>query len=65
MIEHTRGTNHEGWINVYRNIETGCFEGDGLIHNSKTEAEEERLQSPSYECVSTIKIEWGEELKAR
>ena len=49
---------HEGWMNVYRNKETGIMSFGAVLHTSREEAEE--LAKPSDYYVTTAKIEWEE-----
>ena len=49
---------HEGWINVYRNKETGIMSFGAVLHTSREEAEE--LAKPSDYYVATTKVEWEE-----
>ena len=49
---------HEGWMNVYRNKETGIMSFGAVLHTSREEAEE--LAKPSDYYVATAKIEWEE-----
>ena len=49
---------HEGWMNVYRNKETGIMSFGQVLHTSRKEAEE--LAKPSDYYVATAKIEWEE-----
>ena len=46
---------HEGWINVYRNIDTGRTYA-GAVYDSKEDAEKRKVIDENY--VTTIKIEW-------
>ena len=50
---------HEGWVNVYRNKETGIMSFGQVLHTSREEAE--KLAKPSDYYVATAKIEWEEE----
>lgn len=49
-------TKHEGWINIYADINDNSYLGY-YIFKSKEEAEEEGEKGSGY--VTTIKIEWG------
>ena len=49
---------HEGWMNVYRNKETGIMSFGQVLHTSREEAEE--LAKPSDYYVATAKVEWEE-----
>ena len=46
---------HEGWINVYRNSDTGHTYA-GAVYDSKEDAEKRKVIDENY--VTTIKIEW-------
>ena len=48
---------HEGWINVYRNSDTGHTYA-GAVYDSKEDAEKRKESGENY--VTTIKIEWEE-----
>ena len=48
---------HEGWINVYRNSDTGHTYA-GAVYDSKEDAEKRKTIDENY--VTTIKIEWEE-----
>ena len=48
---------HEGWINVYRNSDTGHTYA-GAVYDSKEDAEKRKVIDENY--VTTIKIEWEE-----
>ena len=48
---------HEGWINVYRNSDTGRTYA-GAVYDSKEDAEKRKTIYENY--VTTIKIEWEE-----
>ena len=48
---------HEGWINVYRNSDTGHTYA-GAVYDSKEDAEKRKVINEN--CVTTIKIEWEE-----
>ena len=48
---------HEGWINVYRNSDTGRTYA-GAVYDSKEDAEKRKIIDENY--VTTIKIEWEE-----
>ena len=48
---------HEGWINVYRNIDSGHTYA-GAVYDSKEDAEKRKIIDENY--VTTIKIEWEE-----
>ena len=48
---------HEGWINVYRNIDT-VHTYAGAIYDSKEDAEKRKIIDENY--VTTIKVEWEE-----
>ena len=48
---------HEGWINVYRNSDTGHTYA-GAVYDSKEDAERRKIIDENY--VTTIKIEWEE-----
>ena len=48
---------HEGWINVYRNSDTGHTYA-GAVYDSKEDAEKRKIIDENY--VTTIKIEWEE-----
>ena len=48
---------HEGWINIYADINDNSHPGNHIFE-SKEEAEEEGEKGSGY--VTTIKIEWGE-----
>ena len=50
---------HEGWINVYRNSDTGHTYA-GAVYDSKEDAEKRKTIDENY--VTTIKIEWEEQL---
>ena len=50
---------HEGWINVYRNPDTGTTSFGAVLYDSRKEAEEVG-KSDDYYYVSTAKIEWEE-----
>ena len=47
---------HEGWINIYADINDNSHPGNHIF-KSKEEAEEEGEKGSGY--VTTIKIEWG------
>ena len=47
---------HEGWINIYADINDNSHPGNHIFE-SKEEAEEEGEKGSGY--VTTIKIEWG------
>ena len=49
---------HEGWMNVYRNKETGIMSFGQVLHTSREEAE--MLAKPSDYYVATAKVEWEE-----
>lgn len=49
---------HEGWINVYRNKETGTMSFGQVLRTSREEAEKLAKSSDYY--VATAKIEWEE-----
>ena len=49
---------HEGWVNIFREINGGCYVGYSRIFNSKEKAEEKGKSYCSY--VATVKIEWEE-----
>ena len=51
---------HEGWMNVYRNKETGIMSFGQVLHTSREEAE--KLAKPSDYYVATAKVEWEEQL---
>ena len=46
---------HEGWINVYRNSDSGHTYA-GAVYDSKEDAEKRKVIDENY--VTTIKIEW-------
>ena len=48
---------HEGWINVYRDRDTGAV-NFGILHTSREEAEE--LGKSDVYYAATAKIEWEE-----
>ena len=48
---------HEGWINVYRNSDSGHTYA-GAVYDSKEDAEGRKIIDENY--VTTIKIEWEE-----
>ena len=48
---------HEGWINVYRNSDSG-YTYAGAVYDSKEDAEKRKVINEN--CVTTIKIEWEE-----
>lgn len=48
---------HEGWINVYRNSDSGHVY-TGAAYDSKEDAEKRKESGENY--VTTIKIEWEE-----
>ena len=48
---------HEGWINVYRNSDSGRVY-TGAAYDSKEDAEKRKESGENY--VTTIKIEWEE-----
>ena len=48
---------HEGWINVYRNSDSGHTYA-GAVYDSKEDAEKRKIIDENY--VTTIKIEWEE-----
>ena len=48
---------HEGWINVYRNSDSGHTYA-GAVYDSKEDAEKRKVIDENY--VTTIKIEWEE-----
>ena len=48
---------HEGWINVYRNSDTGHTYA-GAVYDSKEDAEKRKIIDENY--VTTINIEWEE-----
>ena len=48
---------HEGWINVYRNRDSGRTYA-GSVYDSKEDAEKRKVIDENY--VTTIKIEWEE-----
>ena len=50
-------TKHEGWINIYADINDDSHPGNHIFE-SKEEAEEEGKKGSGY--VTTIKIEWEE-----
>lgn len=49
---------HEGWINVYRDRDTGITSFGAILYTSREEAEEAGKGDIYY--VSTAKIEWEE-----
>ena len=49
---------HGGWLNVYRNRNTGTMSFGAVLHTSREEAEELAKSSDYY--VATAKIEWEE-----
>ena len=49
---------HEGWINVYRNQDTGTICFGAILYNSRKEAEE--AGKSDYDYVVPAKIEWEE-----
>lgn len=49
---------HEGWINVYRDTDTGTMSFGAVLYASKKEAEEVGKFDDYY--VSTARIEWEE-----
>ena len=49
---------HEGWINVYRDTDTGTTSFGAVLYASRKEAEEVGKSDDYY--VATIKIEWEE-----
>ena len=48
---------HIGWINIYRNIDTGRTYA-GAVYDSKEDAEKRKTIDENY--VTTVKIEWEE-----
>ena len=46
---------HEGWINVYRNSDSG-HTYTGAVYDSKEDAKKRKIIDENY--VTTIKIEW-------
>ena len=48
---------HEGWINVYRNSDSGRTYA-GSVYDSQEDAEKRKVIDENY--VTTIKIEWEE-----
>ena len=48
---------HEGWINVYRNRDSGHTYA-GAVYDSKEDAQKRKVIDENY--VTTIKIEWEE-----
>ena len=48
---------HEGWVNVYRNSDSGRVY-TGAAYDSKEDAEKRKESGENY--VTTIKIEWEE-----
>ena len=48
---------HEGWINVYRNSDSGHTYA-GAVYDSQEDAEKRKVIDENY--VTTIKIEWEE-----
>lgn len=49
---------HEGWINVYRDRDTGATSFGAILHTSREEAEEVGKTDVYY--AATAKIEWEE-----
>ena len=49
---------YEGWLNVYRNRNTGTMSFGPVLHTSREEAEE--VGKPSDYYVATAKVEWEE-----
>ena len=49
---------HEGWINVYRDTDTGTTRFGAVLYASRKEAEEVGKSDDYY--VATAKIEWEE-----
>ena len=49
---------HEGWINVYRNRDTGTVGFGAKLYTSREEAEKSGKTSSNY--VATAKMEWEE-----
>lgn len=49
---------HEGWMNVYRNLNTGTTSFGAILYDSREEAEE--VGKPDDYYVATAKIEWEE-----
>lgn len=49
---------HEGWINVYRDRDTGATSFGAILYTSREEAEEVGRADGYY--VATAKIEWEE-----
>ena len=49
---------HEGWINVYRDTDTGTTSFGAVLYASRKEAEEVGKSDDYY--VATAKIEWEE-----
>ena len=49
---------HEGWLNVYRNTDTGTVGFGAKLYTSREEAEKSGKTSSYY--VATAKIEWEE-----
>ena len=49
---------YEGWINVYRNLDTGTICFGAILYNSRKEAEE--AGKSDYDYVAPAKIEWEE-----
>ena len=52
---------HEGWINIYKH-EDGHCEGDGNIYSTEEEASKLIVYSFRYQYLTTVKIEWEEQL---
>ena len=50
---------HEGYVNVYRNLDKDYTYYLGNIYNSKAEAEDTR-ENKKFKYIATIKIEWEE-----
>ena len=49
---------HEGWLNVYRNPNTGTTSFGTVLYDSQKEAEE--VGKPDDYYVATAKVEWKE-----
>lgn len=49
---------HEGWINVYRDTDTGTTSFGAVLYASRKDAEE--VGKPDEYYVATAKIEWEE-----
>ena len=52
---------HEGWMNIYKHND-GHYEGDGNIYNTEEECKANQVSCYRYQYLTTIKIEWEEQL---